>query len=280
MSPKLKYANSLIKSVNEVLATRDQAITFDLTATKELDSLAISFLCSLADLSFENNPSVKVRFKPNPKMKSVIKILDGSIKDQQLNEIEIGNNRFQLCKVKSNNSMYVDRMLTLLQTELKFGEETSGSLRVILTELLTNAIDHSGERACYLCLGRWPNSRHLHLVCLDFGVGIPHKLRTRYPDLESDVIAFRRQHKEGLTTRTKRDGGKGYQLIQDILRANRGRLNIISNAAKVSYKYDKGDYKVTSTKIEFTGTCVDIQFNPSNKGFDSLINKQKVEEFF
>lgn len=278
-SPKLKYVNTLIKFVSEVLQTKDEKVVFDLSKTEELDSLAIAYLCGLADLTLENN-HLTVRYKSNKKIKSVIQILDDSITNKTFSDIEIGNNRFQFCKVTSNNSIFIDRMLTLLQGELSFGEETKGSLRVVLTELLTNAIDHSGERACYICLGRWPNSRYLHLVCLDFGVGIPTKLRTRYPELETDNLAFKIQHEKGLTTRTKRDGGKGYKLIRDILKANKGRLNIISNKAKVSYKYDKGDYKISNAKISFSGTCVDIQFNPSNSGFDKIILDQKIEEFF
>ncbi|MBL6990632.1 MAG: hypothetical protein ISR65_12680 [Bacteriovoracaceae bacterium] len=279
-SPKLKYANSLIRSVNEVLSTKDRQVFFDLTATEELDALAISFLCGLINMTLENNPKVSIKYPLNKKIKSVVKLLEKSITSDKLHETKIQSNSFQLRKVTSNNNLYIEQMLTLLQIELKFGESTRGSLRIVLTELLTNSIDHSGEKACYICLGRWPNSPYLHLVCLDFGVGIPAKLRTRFPELDNDVTAFKNQHEQGLTTRRARDGGRGYRLIQDILMANKGRLNIISNSAKVSYKYDKGDYKVIASKEGFTGTCVDIQFNPSRGGFEETLVKQHIEDFF
>jgi len=279
-SPKLKYAHSLVKLANKVIATKDTQVEFNLTETIELDSLSISFLCGLADISLENNQKLVIRYKSNRKIKSVVDIINDSIQKNKITDFEIGNNKFQLARITSNNNMFIDRMLVLLQKELKFGEDTKGSMRLVLSELLTNAIDHSGDQRAYICIGRWPNSSYLHLVCLDFGVGIPTKLRTRYPELDTDVKAFEEQHRRGLTTRIKRDGGKGYKLIQDILKFNKGRLSIISNYARVNYRYDKSDYKIWKTKLPFHGTCVDIQFNPSKGGFDEILNNKQIEELF
>src|SRR5262249_35435164 len=122
--------------------------------------------------------------------------------------------------------------------------------------------------------------RMLHLTLLDFGMGIPQKIRTRYPQYENDVMALKDLLKKGLTTRVGLEGGRGYRYIQEILRRNKGRLHIFSGRAKVVLKYDKGEYNYREARKAFTGTCVDIQFNVDAAGLEAYVAEAKKGDYF
>jgi hypothetical protein len=161
-----------------------------------------------------------------------------------------------------------------------FKDPLRDSVRLILTELLTNTLYHSGEKQAYACVGLWGRSRHLHIAFLDFGVGIPAKLRTRYPKLEDDGEAMRALLEKGLTTRQYIEGGRGYRYIQGILKTNGGRLHIFTGKAKVTLRYDRGEYVYRRARQDFIGTCVDFQVDLQGPAFYDVLKESTEEPLF
>ena len=53
-----------------------------------------------------------------------------------------------------------------------------------------------------------------------------------------------------------------------------------SGKAKVVQKYDKAEYNFRRARFGFTGTCVDIQFNRDQAGFDTMVKETAAEDYF
>lgn len=185
----------------------------------------------------------------------------------------------QIRRIDSANNAILQEMLEALSYNFPIPHEAKASVITILTELLTNAIDHSGENRCYVCLGAWGKSKNLHLAFLDFGIGIPNKLRTRYPSYIEDIEAIKGVLQEKLTVREDRIGGKGYELIQNALKHNGGRLHIFSGRGKAVIKYDRREHDYKKAREPFNGTCIDIQYRLNGPHFYEKI-QDNVEEYF
>lgn len=277
----LAYIDSFLKSVRKVLNSSRSRIILDFSKTTEMSSLAICFLCGLLDLSVSKKNRVSIVLPRNKRAAEVLRSLKELTQTNQEPKIRIAKRMCQARKITGNNNAYLREILDLLYENLKTSvPSTKDSLLIVLTELLTNAIDHSGEKSCYVAAGAWGRSHFLHVTLLDFGMGIPQKLRTRYPQYEDDREALRILLEKGLTTRVGLEGGRGYQYIQKILQKNQGRLHIFSGKTKIIFKYDKGEYHYKRARIGFTGTCVDIQFNLKGEGLYSLMKDDPSEDIF
>jgi anti-sigma regulatory factor (Ser/Thr protein kinase) len=275
----IAYVDSFLKAVRGVLNAVNSRVVLDLSKTSEVSAVLICFLCGLVDMSQAKNNDVGVILPRNVRAAKAIR----SVKELTRrgdSPIRITQRMCQARKITGNNNAYLQEILQLLAENIRISEKAQDSLLVVLTELLTNAIDHSGEKSCYVCAGTWGRSKSLHLTLLDFGMGIPQKMRTRYPEYDEDVEAIKALLKKGLTTRIGLEGGRGYKFIQEILRRNKGRLHIFSGKAKIVFKYDKGEYHFRKARRGFTGTCVDIQFNLESEGFDAVVEELGKEEIF
>jgi len=279
--PTVAYVDYLLRAVREVREVQDSTIRLDLSGTSEVSALLICFLCGLVDLAYERNSKVTIILPRNKRVSAALKGVRYMSRTPSPPNIQITETMCQLRKIAGYNPASIDDMLTIISHNKPiFTPELRSDVRVILTELLTNAMDHSGEKQCYVCVGAWGRSHNLHIAFLDFGVGIPKKLRTRYPPLEDDCEAVKALLEKGLTTRKGLEGGQGYRIIQEILKHNKGRLHIFSGTAKTVLRYDRGEYNYKKARREFTGTCIDFQINLAGSGYYEVIGSQSGEELF
>lgn len=272
------YIDSFLKAVRKVIQATESEVVLDLSRTSEVSAVLVCFLCGLIDLSYGKRNRISVVLPRNKRASKAILSVKEMTRGPGRPSIKIAERMCQVRKITGNNSASLQEILILMKENVPISQNAFDSLLVVLTELLTNAIDHSGEKSCYVCAGAWGRSRFFHVTILDFGMGIPQKIRTRYSEYEDDTQAVRVLLKQGLTTRVGLEGGRGYQFIQEILKRNKGRLHIFSGRAKIVLKYDKGEYNFRRARKGFTGTCVDIQFDLEEGGLDSLVGDSV--EFF
>lgn len=279
--PTVAYIDSLLRAVRQIREIENGVIRFDLSHTVEISAIFICFLCGLVDLAWERNNKTEIILPRNKRAGKAVKAVKLISQCLGPPNIRITEKMCQLRKLAGYNVIDIDDMLEVIGHNnplLKSGLKSD--VRLILTELLTNTLDHSGEKQCYACVGIWGKSRNLHIAFLDFGVGIPKKLQTRYPQLEDDCEAVQSLLQKNLTTRRHIEGGRGYRIIQEILRHNQGRLHIFSGRAKAVLRYDRGEYSYKKARKEFTGTCIDFQVNLANFGYYEVISSQSGEELF
>jgi len=275
----LTYIDSYLSVVRKARELEDSKIILDCSNTLELSPLSICFLCGLLDLARDKNNQGVIILPRNKKAARTLQAVKLLARTPGRPRIKIEERMLQVRRIDSNNSTYVDDMLTALAHHLPISPEAKSSLIFILTELLTNTMDHSGEKSCYVCIGGWGRSKNIHAAFLDFGIGIPNRLRTRFGQYKEDTEALQAILKKRLTVREDRIGGMGYKLIQNILKANEGRLHIFSGFAKAFLNYEKREYKYKKAIEPFFGTCIDIQYRLDRKGFYETIPEISKEYF-
>ncbi len=112
------------------------------------------------------------------------------------------------------------------------------SVRLILNELMQNAVDHANAERYYVYAGVWPTSgrgNEIHVGVLDMGVTIPAKLETKYARPNSDRSYLELAQKKGVTTRRQRPGGFGLFYALEELRDTGGQLTLVSRNAQLTH---------------------------------------------
>jgi anti-sigma regulatory factor (Ser/Thr protein kinase) len=261
----INYVDNFLRAVREVRSISKSTILFDLRQTTELSSIFVCFICGLVDLAREFENEVEFKLPSHRKTADTLRAIKKIVPKAGRPALMLAERMCQLRKITSNNSGPIQEIVELTGARLGMSQDLKDDAQLLLNELLTNAIDH-GRSECYVCAGTWGKSEFVHFTVLDFGVGIPAKLRSMFPFLESDFSAVSTLLEKGLTTRIGREGGKGYKFVQDIMRRTRGRFSIYSGDAKASYRYDRGEYIAKKAHRTFGGTCVDLAFNLDHKG--------------
>jgi hypothetical protein len=128
-------------------------------------------------------------------------------------------------------------------------------------EIYDNALTHSqSEIGIFSCGQHYPKQKELHLTAIDFGIGIPTKVRSLPENLNlTSLQALEWAFHSGNSTATPGTSrGMGLHILQEFLTKNQGRLKIYSNDGYVSIKNGKIEY--SQQKFNFSGTFVNIAF--------------------
>ncbi len=94
-------------------------------------------------------------------------------------EHKIESSHVQLRRLDSINPLLTDQIIEVFDYAIRMTEGLQGSLRLAITQLMTNAFDHSSsERGCYVCAQTY--EKIIRLCVADFGVGLLAKLASKY----------------------------------------------------------------------------------------------------
>lgn len=130
-------------------------------------------------------------------------------------------------------------------------------------EIYANAFEHSGSPVgVFSCGQHFPGLGWLKLSVVDFGAGIPERVRQfhqgqdpgagQYPAANCLKWAFQR----GTTTRPGLRRGLGLDLLKELVRANRGKLEVYSGDGYAYVGETRERY--TGFATSFQGTVVNI----------------------
>jgi len=130
-------------------------------------------------------------------------------------------------------------------------------------EIYNNAFEHSGsEIGVFSCGQHFPTYDELVLSVVDFGQGIPAKVRnflSSDPRAEQLTAAgcLRWAFQRGTTTKPREEpGGLGLDLLKEFVRINQGKLEVYSNEGYVLI--DKDGERFTNRATFFEGTVFHI----------------------
>lgn len=145
----------------------------------------------------------------------------------------------------------------------------SGRLRDAIAgrmwEIYNNAFEHSGtEIGVFSCGQYFPHNDTLLLSVVDFGQGIPAKVRTFFrqytnEDLVSKLTGascLKWAFQAGTTTKVGEPGGSGLDLLKEFVRLNQGKLEVYSNEGYAIIDRDGERYE--NHGISFEDTVVHI----------------------
>jgi hypothetical protein len=147
--------------------------------------------------------------------------------------------------------------------EIGCSHSASASLRTCIKELFHNIDDHSSLNTGFVHAQHYPNNRTVRVTVSDFGVGIPHTIRSRYPGV-SDHQAILEAIEEGVTAKSKSNNmGIGLNYLVETILENRGQVRIRSHGGALlsSIYRRKRDHKAWSTKAVYPGTLVEFSLD-------------------
>ena len=126
-------------------------------------------------------------------------------------------------------------------------------------EIYNNAFEHSGsEIGVFSCGQHFPKYNELLLSVVDFGQGIPAKVRnflSSDPRAEQLTAAgcLRWAFQSGTTTKPKEEpGGLGLDLLKEFVQVNQGKLEVYSNEGYALI--DKDGERFSNITTSFEGT--------------------------
>jgi hypothetical protein len=130
-------------------------------------------------------------------------------------------------------------------------------------EIYNNAFEHSGtEIGVFSCGQHFPRYNELLLSIVDFGQGIPAKVRnflSSDPRAENLTAAgcLRWAFQRGTTTKPKEEpGGLGLDLLKEFVRVNQGKMEVYSNEGYALI--DKDGERFLNRASSFEGTIFHI----------------------
>jgi hypothetical protein len=130
-------------------------------------------------------------------------------------------------------------------------------------EIYNNAFEHSGtEIGVFSCGQHFPRYNELLLSIMDFGQGIPAKVRnflSSDPRAENLTAAgcLRWAFQRGTTTKPKEEpGGLGLDLLKEFVRVNQGKMEVYSNEGYALI--DKDGERFLNRASSFEGTIFHI----------------------
>jgi signal transduction histidine kinase len=127
-----------------------------------------------------------------------------------------------------------------------------------VSEIYQNAFEHSqSEIGVFSCGQHYPKAGWLQLTVVDFGVGIPNRVRS-FPNNSgiSTHEALKWAFMPGHTTKQDICSGMGLSLLHDFVAQNQGILTLFSNDGCVIV--DDNGIKFQNTYTKFSGTLVNI----------------------
>lgn len=137
-------------------------------------------------------------------------------------------------------------------------------------EMFANAAEHSGNGSTVgiAAYGMIDNEqKDIYLTLIDLGKGIANKVQYYFQKENnvklSELDAVRWALEPNHTTRSKRLGGQGFTNIKQFLRANRGKLDIVSNSVHVTMDSDlETIFEIND--VNFSGTILMFRLNNEN----------------
>ena len=276
--PTVVWLNSLVRATNRARSFHNSEILLDLSRITRISPIFLTLLAATINEGMIDHGNI-IRLK-YPKSRRAADILRKAKFFEDVPE-KIESRFLQVRRLTRGRILSIHDVVELVGENLRISKGVRKLMNVLLSELFTNAVDHSGRDACYVCAGVWGRSKQVHISIVDFGVGIPSKLKSMYQHEigQDDSRALHLVLEQGRSTRSKRVGGRGYEFMQKVLQANKGRLCIYSGNAKASYRFDRGEYPIITKKDFFGGTAVDIQINKDEKSYYRLIGEQEVVFF-
>jgi hypothetical protein len=275
--PKLQtiaFSNYLLTLYYKARTSGENTIIFDLSNTKFITPFGIILLSGTI---YECGASNIVTRYREPANATVKKFLSG-IGFNKLFNLDDGGHKIespnvQLRRLGQIDYQLTDQILEVFESSLRMSEGVKGSLKMALNELMMNVFDHSeSSRGCYVCAQSYPQTQKIRLCIADFGIGILTSLKKNpsFSGLNSDYKAIMQAVKEGVTSREKGFAGYGLTHINRFIKANEGKMYILSGKGKVLWNFSKTRKREENKQtmhVPFQGTIVKLEINADKQGF-------------
>jgi len=279
--PSIAFSNYLFDLYHQAKNATADEIRFDLTRTESFTPFGIIMLTATIAECLNRGKRCTYRrpvkrsaqrFFREVGFNQYFKLLDGA--HTEPHNIRTGD--IQLVRLTGLNTEIADEITEILDYHLRISEGLKGSLRLSISEAITNVIDHSGVKDYYICCWNYPSLKQIRLCIADLGMGIRSSLtkRSEYSYIKNDHQAILKAIENGVSSRPEK-AGLGLDHISRFLRVNKGQLCIISCRGKVFWKFDHGKTLKQKMKTPFHGTIIKMIINSDRESLYFLSSEKE-----
>lgn len=166
-----------------------------------------------------------------------------------------------------NFAAYVTELLN--RPELpKFTPKAQQAISTVFSEIFSNAKLHTDTEYIYTCGQFFPSKHCIDFAIVDTGAGIKNTVNTKLGTNMNAIDAIKWALIDGNTTKTGVPGGIGFTILQEFLRLNKGRVQIISNDGY--YCNDNNNIRTARFDDNFPGTILNLQIKTDDTHFYKL----------
>lgn len=156
--------------------------------------------------------------------------------------------------------LLVNSFLEELSQIDQFEEGVLNGIEWSLNEIMDNVIQHSNSNAGYIMGQIHKNTKHIAFCIFDTGIGIYNSLKSSQYKPKHPVDALTLCIKEGVTRDKSVGQGNGMFGLYEIVRLNKGALNITSNKAALVFNNNNIKTHKNLPTISFSNGCACVDF--------------------
>lgn len=138
-------------------------------------------------------------------------------------------------------------------------------------EIFINAKMHSGTEKIFTCGQFFPGKHVIEFMITDIGIGIPESINRRFGVKLDSITAIDWAMKSGHTTKQGVSGGIGLALLQEFIRQNKGKIQVISRDG--FWELNEVGVQTNVFPNEFPGTAVNIYVRTDDPASYALVSE-------
>jgi hypothetical protein len=273
--PRLNDRRHDFHSIYKILDTSLIAtgeIHFDLSGCDFLKHNAVSFLTGLILLLHSRNRTVYLdprKIQPkvfeNLRQNGFLELFGGALAARSTNSVPV-RHFLGLNEEEKIVDYLINRWIK--KGWLSVGKDLSGTIVGNIWEIFANSFEHSNCAVGLIVCGQhYPTKRQLGLSMIDFGVGIPVRVRKF---LDSPALSAAEclswAIKSGNSTRIGSPGGLGLDMLKDFIRLNNGELSVYSGDG--FFRWFGYDQEFGTMPSYFRGTMVNVMLRCDGMHYD------------
>lgn len=232
--------------------------TIDLTWYDFIDPLYWTILKAEKDRRQKQNQNMDIKLDPLSRASTYSRYIFGHFDAETTVPIRTVRNRAQIDKFTQ------ELVIAMRLDEMELDVEDQEFFKYIISELLTNAIDH-GQSFAVVSAQRFPNLNEIEIAVVDTGLGFFHTIKRKHKvNSPSEAIKLAVQKNisgaiDYLYGGAQRNVGMGLYVISRIVKDAEGFMYIVSDDSIV--KYTSSEEETMIIKNKWRGAIVMVRFN-------------------
>ena len=274
----------LIKLYHEAKASNEKNINFSFCYTKWFEANLSAVLGAIFELLQDEGKNVFVS-----SIKPVIKdVLKRNCFMGEFGETIRPDSKNTIVSYKKFNPAADDAFKNYIKTELlskpdfpKHSPLLGKKINESIFELYENARTHGRCKQIHTCGQYYPNKipKRLDITIVDMGKTIKANVNEFLNENYTGAEAIGWALKYGHTTKTGNiSGGLGLDIIQEFIKHNNGKIQIISSDG--NWEFRKGETKMMLFDNLFPGTIANLEFNLDDPNIYQLKEEISLDDIF
>lgn len=186
------------------------------------------------------------------------------------------NTTIKYHKFKQNDRSYFNQYVAKDLITISDFPEMNQTMRKrvvqTISELFINSVIHSESEHIYTCGQFFPQKEKIEFTITDTGVGFKNNINRRFNSKMSSTQAIKWAMVDGNSTKKDISGGIGLAFFGEFIKANKGKLQIISDDG--FFMIDSDIPTIKQFDKPFPGTIVNMKIRTNDQNIYYLDNNE------